>query len=123
MIHYHGLPITPATAANKAVEAGHAFVSYAHDDQLCVAVEVCQSFAVDNGAFSSWKKGEPVQNWRGYYEWAAACKLVPSCDFAVVPDVIDGSEADNDALLSELSLIHISEPTRPCGTSRMPSSA
>ena len=23
----------------------------------------------------------------------------------------------------ELSLIHISEPTRPCGTSRMPSSA
>ena len=26
-----------------------------------------------------------------------------------------------DAL--ELSLIHISEPTRPCGTSRMPSSA
>ena len=25
--------------------------------------------------------------------------------------------------LLELSLIHISEPTRPCGTSRMPSSA
>ena len=66
MIHYHGLPITPATAANKAVEAGHAFVSFAHADQLCVAVEVCQSFAVDNGAFSAWKKGEPVQNWRGY---------------------------------------------------------
>ena len=26
-------------------------------------------------------------------------------------------------LLEDLSLIHISEPTRPCGTSRMPSSA
>ena len=25
--------------------------------------------------------------------------------------------------LTDLSLIHISEPTRPCGTSRMPSSA
>ena len=25
--------------------------------------------------------------------------------------------------MSGLSLIHISEPTRPCGTSRMPSSA
>ena len=27
------------------------------------------------------------------------------------------------ALATNLSLIHISEPTRPCGTSRMPSSA
>lgn len=101
MIHYHGLPITPATAANKAVEAGHAFVSFAHADQLCVAVEVCQSFAVDNGAFSAWRAGRPVRDWSDYYGWAAACKLVPACDFAVVPDVIDGNEADNDALLSE----------------------
>ena len=32
---------------------------------------------------------------------------------------------DVDAVVIEigLSLIHISEPTRPCGTSRMPSSA
>ena len=29
----------------------------------------------------------------------------------------------NPATVSCLSLIHISEPTRPCGTSRMPSSA
>ncbi len=104
MIHYHGLPITPATAAVRAVDAGHAFVSYAHSDQLGVAVEVCQSFAIDNGAFSAWKKGEPVRDWSGFYEWAAACKRIPSCDFAVVPDVIDGSESDNDALLAEWPL-------------------
>lgn len=104
MIHYHGLPITPATAAAKAVDAGHAFVSFAHPDQLAVAVEVCQSFAIDNGAFSAWKRGEPVQDWSGFYAWAEACKLIPSCDFAVVPDVIDGSEADNDALLTEWPL-------------------
>ena len=29
----------------------------------------------------------------------------------------------SDAVVLLLSLIHISEPTRPCGTSRMPSSA
>jgi hypothetical protein len=104
VIHYHGLPITPATAANKAVEAGHAFVSYAHADQLCIAVEVCQSFAIDNGAFSAWKAGKPIQDWQGYYEWASACRLLPSCDFAVIPDVIDGSESDNDFLLSEWPL-------------------
>jgi len=54
LIHYHGLPITPATAAIKAVESGHAFVSFAHPEQFNVAVEVCQSFAIDNGAFSAW---------------------------------------------------------------------
>lgn len=104
MIHYHGLPITPATAAVKAVDAGHAFVSFAHREQLWIAADVCQSFAVDNGAFSAWRKGEPVRDWSGFYAWAAECKLTPSCDFAVVPDVIDGSEADNDALLAEWPL-------------------
>jgi len=104
VIHYHGLPITPETAAVKALEAGHGFVSFATPMQLRVAVEVCQSFAVDNGAFSAWKQGRPVQDWGPFYEWAAACKLVPSCDFAVVPDVIDGNEADNDCLLAEWPL-------------------
>lgn len=106
MIHYHGLPITPETAAVQAVSAGHAFVSFAHADQLRAAVAVCQSFAIDNGAFSAWKKGEPVTDWSAYYEWAAACKRIPTCDFAVIPDVIDGSESDNDALLMEWPLPH-----------------
>lgn len=104
MIHYHGLPITPETAAVQAISAGHAFVSFAHADQLRAAAAVCQSFAIDNGAFSAWKKGEPVINWRGFYEWAAACKRIPSCDFAVIPDVIDGNEGDNDWLVMEWPL-------------------
>jgi hypothetical protein len=104
VIHYHGLPITPQTAAAKAVDAGHAFVSYAHADQLGLAVEVCQSFAIDNGAFSAWKSGRPVQNWRSFYDWAEQCRRIPSCDFAVIPDVIDGDEKANDALLDEWPL-------------------
>jgi hypothetical protein len=104
MIHYHGLPITPATAAAKAVDAGHAFVSFRHPDQLPVAVEVCQSFAVDNGAFSAWKSGHPVQDWSAFYVWALQCQRIPSCDFAVIPDVIDGDEESNDALLDACPL-------------------
>jgi hypothetical protein len=104
MLHYHGLPITPATAAVRAIDGGHAFVSFRHSDQLGIAAEVCQSFALDNGAFSAWRAGEPVQDWRPYYEWAGQCRLIPACDWAVIPDVIDGSEADNDALLSEWDL-------------------
>jgi hypothetical protein len=104
MIHYHGLPITPATAAATAVGAGHAFVSYAHADQLGVAVAVCQSFAIDNGAFSAWKSGCPVEDWSSFYEWAENCRRIPSCDFAVIPDVIDGDEEANDKLLDEWPL-------------------
>jgi len=104
VIHYHGLPITPETAAVTAVSGGHAFVSFATPLQLRVAAQVCQSFAIDNGAFSAWKQGKPVQDWRPFYEWAAGCKLIPACDFAVVPDVIDGDEAANDALLAEWPL-------------------
>lgn len=101
MIHYHGLPITPATAAAKAVSGGHAFVSFAHPEQLSLAIEVCQTFAVDNGAFSAWRSGKPVTDWNEYYEWVADLHRYPSFDFAVIPDVIDGDEAANDALIDE----------------------
>jgi hypothetical protein len=101
VIHYHGLPITPATAAVAAVSAGHAFVSFAHPGQMGLAVAACQSFAIDNGAFSAWKKGEPITDWRPYYEFCRAAKRQPACDFAVIPDVIDGTEGENDDLVAD----------------------
>ena len=101
MIHYHGLPITPASAAISAVGGGHAFVSFRYPDQLGLVLEVCQSFAVDNGAFSAWKSGEPVTDWSRYYAWVADLHRYPNFDFAVIPDVIDGDEQANDALLAE----------------------
>lgn len=104
MIHYHGLPITPETAALEAIKAGHAFVSFRHPEQLRLAIEVCQSFAIDNGAFTAWRSGNPITDWRPFYSWADEARKVPSCDFAVIPDVIDGDEDANDALLSEWPL-------------------
>jgi hypothetical protein len=104
VIHYHGLPITPTTVANYAVGGGHAFVSYANPEQIGTAIEICQSFALDNGAFSAWKSGNPIKDWTGFYDWALELKKVPSCDFAIIPDVIDGSEADNNALLKDCPL-------------------
>jgi hypothetical protein len=101
MIHYHGLPITPATAAVRAISGGHAFVSFRHPDQLSLALDVAQTFAVDNGAFSAWMSGKPVTDWSTYYAWVAELHRYPSFDFACIPDVIDGDEAANDALLEE----------------------
>ena len=101
MIQYHGLPITPATAAVEAIGSGHAFVSFLHQQQLGLALEVCQSVAVDNGAFSAWSKGNPITDWQPYYKWVGELKRHPAFDFAVIPDVIDGDEDCNDRLVSE----------------------
>ncbi len=101
MIHYHGTPITPATAAARVLRARHAFVSLAHPEQLEIVARVCQSFAVDNGAFSAWRSGKPIKDWRRYYSWVGELHRLPNFDFAVIPDVIDGDEDANDALLSE----------------------
>ncbi|KKL34018.1 hypothetical protein WR30_26150 [Burkholderia contaminans FFH2055] len=101
MIHYHGTPITPATAAARALTGGHAFVSFQHPEQLSLVLDIAQSFAVDNGAFSAWRAGSPVADWRPYYAWIGELNRYPSFDFAVIPDVIDGDEHANDALLAE----------------------
>jgi len=109
MIHYHGLPITPDTCAEVVIRAGHAFVSFRHPGQLGLAIDACQSFAVDNGAFSAWKSGETV-NWEEYYTWVQGVARVPSFDFAVIPDVIDGDEDQNDALIEAWPLGAIGAP-------------
>jgi hypothetical protein len=99
MIHYHGSPIWPNTAMARALTSGHAFISFHRPDQLGAALEVAQSFALDNGAFSAWRGGDPVSDWEPYYAWVQELHRYPSFDFAVIPDVIDGDEAANDALL------------------------
>jgi hypothetical protein len=100
MIHYHGGPITPDTCAIRAWKGRHAFISYAHHGQIGLAAEYCQSFALDNGAFSFWKAKKQT-DWAGYYRWVAKWRRHPGFDFAVIPDVIDGSERDNDELAEQ----------------------
>lgn len=110
MIPYHGLPITPETAAVRVLTGGHGFVSFAEPRNLALAAAVCQSFAVDNGAFAAWRAGTPIVDWGPYYQWANECRLVPSCDFAVIPDVIDGTEEQNDTLLDRWPLGRFGAP-------------
>lgn len=101
MIHYHGGPITPETAAAAVYVGGHAFPSFEAPVQIELVAEACQSFAVDNGAYAAWRAQRPVTDWSGFYEWFERLSRYPNCDFAVIPDTIDGTEQDNDALIAE----------------------
>lgn len=109
MIHYHGGPITPDTCAIKAWKGRHAFISYANSGQLCLASEICQSFALDNGAFTFWKTGRPI-DWSGYYKFVEKWMHHPRFDFAIIPDVIDGGEKGNDELLAAWPLGSVGVP-------------
>lgn len=100
MIHYHGGPITPDTCAIKVWTARHAFISFAATQQMNLAAELSQSFALDNGAFTFWKQGSGMR-WPDYYAWVGCWRNHPGFDFAVVPDVIEGSEDENDQLAAE----------------------
>lgn len=100
MIHYHGLPMTPALAMLRAMKGKHAMVSFEHPEQIPEAAEVCQSVVLDNGAFSAWKQGKPY-NFEGYYEWCGQWLRHPAVDWAVIPDVIDGDEEANERLLAQ----------------------
>lgn len=103
MIHYHGTPMNPMQDFVKSFGGKHAMVSYEHPEQLEVAAEICQSVVLDNGAFSAWKQGK-TYDFAGYADWAAKWVKHPAVDWCVIPDVIDGSEADNDELLSAWTL-------------------
>ena len=54
---------------------------------------------LDNGAFSLWRKGRPT-DWPGYYSWADEWLNFPTT-WGVIPDVIDGSEEEQDELLRQ----------------------
>lgn len=100
MIHFHGGPITPDTCALRAWKGRHAFISFAKPYQLPMASDICQSFALDNGAFSFHKQKSKV-DWEEYYEFVARWKNHPRFAFAVIPDVIGGSCEENDQLLAD----------------------
>lgn len=97
MIHYHGTPITPRA---KLLElAGRCFcVSFAHPQDVRVCHEIGQSIMLDNGAFTQWRSRRSV-NLPAYYEWCERW-LAYRTTWAVIPDVIEGTERENDRLVA-----------------------
>lgn len=96
MIHYHGTPITPREQLLR-MAGRHFCVSYARPDDLNVCLRIGQSLLFDNGAFSTWRRGEPFDE-AGYLAWLGAVLHQPH--WAVIPDVIEGHEDENNAMLA-----------------------
>ena len=97
MIHYHGTPLTPR-AALHTMAGKHFCVSYADPRDADVCLQIGQSVMWDNGAFSLFTQGQDV-NWNKFYSWVEPRLGHPH--WAVIPDVIDGGERENNKLISE----------------------
>lgn len=95
--------MTPVADMIKAMHGRHAMVSFEDSRQIEVAAEICQSIVIDNGAFSAWKGGRKY-DFSGFQKFAGRWLRHPSVDWVVIPDVIDGSEKENDALLDDWEL-------------------
>lgn len=73
-------------------------VSYAYPNHLPMVADVSQSFALDNGAFTTWKSGKKFDI-DGYESWVTQWHLHPGFSWYLIPDIIDGDESANDKLL------------------------
>lgn len=103
MIHYHGTPLSGDIAVQvRGLKARHAMVSFWKPSQIDIVAEVCQSFCIDNGAFSAWKNGGTI-DLDAYAEFIEKWSRHPSFDFYVIPDVIDGTFEDNRKMLARWS--------------------
>ncbi|HHE6159192.1 TPA: hypothetical protein ACPE3U_004807 [Citrobacter freundii] len=103
IIHYHGTPVwgDAGNVHRIAVNGAGAFVSFARPDQLAASIKYALSVAIDNGAFSAWKRGLVI-DWQQFYQWLIPHYHHPKLSFFVIPDVVEGGEADNDALIAKL---------------------
>lgn len=88
MIHYHGTPITPRKALLE-MSGRHFCVSFADPRDIDVCLRIGQSVMLDNGAFTAFTKGKPMDVPR-YIVWCEEHLAHPH--WAVIPDVIDGTE-------------------------------
>lgn len=104
MIHYHGMSGAGTNLDMVSLSKGrHCFVSYAAPHKLPLFASVCASFSLDNGAFTAWKQGKKF-DMDGYLSFVSDWMKHPAFDWAVMPDVIDGSEEENDELLQAWTL-------------------
>lgn len=98
MIHYHGTPMGgKREEATRFLMGRHALVPFFYPEDLPTVAEVCQSFVLDNSAYTVWNSGGKL-NVPGFIAWVREWCRHPGFDWALIPDVIDGAEAENDEL-------------------------
>lgn len=107
MVKYHGTPITPKESFEKFMIGRNALVSYAEPRDLFRAFFFCDKVIIDNGAFTIWRRGGS-HDWEDFYKWLKP--FHKRIEFFFIPDVIDGTEFENDQLIIDYKYRKINNP-------------
>ena len=100
MIKYHGTPIGGTKFdAIKFLKGRHALISMEYQNQVAEVLECSESFCLDNGAFTKWKKDGDDISLPDFLGFVVSLEKHPRMDFYIAPDKIMGTEADNNDLL------------------------
>lgn len=112
-VHWHGGPIwgdkeTPTDWLIKALyRDGCSLVSFARPEQMKKISNIPCQIWLDNGAFSRWKKAKKVRKvvdwdavWNQYFDFVGG--WFSRISWFLIPDVIEGSETENDALIKRV---------------------
>lgn len=97
MIKYHGTPLTPIRIFKSALTNRNCLIPFGRNEDFKRAKEMCSKIMIDNSAFSMWTKGIIV-DWNEYYKWVE--EIYDDIEHFIVPDVIDGTEEENDELIN-----------------------
>jgi hypothetical protein len=101
MRHYHHTDGGMSHQEKARFLAGrHGLVSYVYQAPTALAFEVCTGVVLDNGAYTVWQQGGTLDV-DGYLAWCYQWHRHPAFDWALIPDVIEGTEEENDTLLAE----------------------
>ena len=103
MSKYHGTPMGGKLIDWKQAISGRlVLVPYPRPDDLELAVRLAAGFVADNGAYSFWRQGcTEFPDYAGYLAWVRKLHEYANFHWAVIPDHISGSEAQNNALLKQ----------------------
>ena len=104
MIHYHGTPAGGDSACPSKFEfftGRHALVPFARTDSLAMVMDRCQSFVLDNSAFTKWRAGGGRVDFDGYRDWVRSVYRHPGFDWCIIPDAIDGDVEENSRLVRD----------------------
>lgn len=121
MIKYHGTPVGGSKYdCIKFLNGRHALISFAHPTQSAEVLEFCESFCIDNGAFTIWKTTGGDIDVLKYKSFVNTLAKHPAYDFCIIPDKIMGSEKENDIMIAQwedLGVTHNAIPVFHLGES------
>lgn len=105
MIKFYGTPLSPIKIFEEALTGKNVLIPFPRRDDFNRAVQLCNKIMIDNGAFTFWTKKKAI-NWEDYYTWVD--KVMDQIDYFIIPDVIDGTEEENDQLIKDFFISYSS---------------